>query len=797
MKPSADGPALREPGSPRRPPVRASSLLLLACALLLPCATVARAETLVARLVVNGEPEGDVFVERTPEGDFLVRASDLSASGFRETAAAVSGIAGEACVSLRSMTGVAFSFDEKTLSLELTAAPGVLPVRAIDFTPRRQGRIDRPKDTSAFLNYRVGYAAEEGFRSWDVENQLGARVGDVLFLADSSYTETPEDRSFVRLQSSATYDRRETMQRVVLGDVFASSGDLGNAVNLGGASVSKVFRIDPYFRSHPLAGVSGLVAMPSDARIYLDGTLLRTEKLAPGGFELKNLDYYGGASLVTVVIRDPFGREERIAAPFYFTDALLRKGLHEYSYNVGFLRKDFGVRSNRYGDFAFSAFHNYGASDAVTAGFRAEAGDGMANLGPQASLVLGRAGIVTSTVSGSYARERGGGVAGLLRYAYQDNTASATLFAKGYSKDYTILADGNALYRPRYDAGLGAGYRTPRAGSVSVALGAADTYGGPRRRSAALTYSRQVAGAATLFASYRKTREAGSTDEFFVGVTYNCARDASLSASVRGGDGTTTETVQAQKYVPVGEGYGFRAQAERTDGGGDSGTAVNPFIQYNGRHAILTGEYRGRFRDSGESRNSYRLTASGGIAAVGGAVGLTRPVTDSFAVVGVDNLAGVRVRVSNQEIGRTDGRGRVFVPALGSYYENQVAIDDKDIPIDYAVDEVVKYVSPPLRSGSMIRFNPRKLQAVTGSLSIRSGSDVRPAELVEVRTTVAGKPIVFQTGRKGAFYVEDVGPGTYRAAFDPDGKTCEFDLAVPASGEVVVDLGGIVCEMPR
>ncbi len=776
--------------------LRPSRLFILVCAFfLLPAA--ARADTVVVRLVVNGEPKGDVFAERTPDGDFLVRASDLAAAGLRETTGAVAEIGGEAFLFLRSMKGVSFSFDEKTLSLSLTAAPGILPVRTIDFTPSRQPRIDRPKDTSAFLNYRVGYTADDGSRSWNAENQLGLRAGDVLFLTDSAYTRTPADESFVRLQTSATRDRRETMQRAVLGDVFASSGDLGNAVNLGGASVSKVFRIDPYFRTHPLAGVSGLVAMPSDARIYLDGMLLRTEKLQAGGFELKNLDYYGGASVVTVVIRDPFGREERIASPFYFTDALLRKGLHEYSCNVGFLREDFGVRSNRYGALAFSAFHNYGASDAVTAGIRAEGGGGMANLGPQAYILLEGAGVLTAAASGSYDTERGGGAAGLLRYAYQDNTTGAHLLLKGYSKEYAILAEGAVMHRPRYEAGAGAGYGTRRAGSISIDLAAAGTYGGPGRRSAALTYSRKIAAPASLFASYRKTREAVSNDEIFVGVTYNLDRDVSLSASVAGGNGKTTETVQAQKYVPAGEGYGFRAQADRTDGGGESATGFNPFVQYNGRRAILTGEYRGRFPDRGGSRESYQLTASGGVAAVGGAVGLSRPVTDSFGVVAVDNLADVRVLVSNQVIGRTDAKGRVFVPAMGSYYENQVAIDDKDIPIDYTIDEVVKYVSPPLRGGSVIRFDVRKFQAVTGLLSVRAGEAVRPAEFLEVRMTVAGKDIVFPTGRRGEFYLENVAPGTYRAAFDAGGKTCEFDLTVPASGEVVVDLGGLVCEIPR
>ncbi len=788
---------LRSPDTAGATSVPPSRVLPLACALLfLLLYGAARADTLVLRLVVNGEPKGDVFVERTSGNDFLVRVPDLLAAGIRETYGAVTEIGGEPYIFLRSMEGVSFSFDEETLSLILTAVPGILPVRTIDFAPPRHRFVERPKDTSAFLNYRVGYGADDGYRSWDAENQLGVRVRDVLFLTDSSYRKSPADSSFVRLQSSATLDRPEMLRRAVLGDFFASSGELGNAVNLGGASVSKVFRIDPYLRTHPLAGVSGQVAVPSDAQVYLDGMLVRTEKLSPGGFELKNLDYYGGASRVTVVIRDPFGREDRLVTPFYFTDALLRAGLHEYSYNVGFLREDYGIRSNRYGALAFSAFHDYGVSDTLTAGLRAEGGGGMANGGPQASLLLGNAGIVTTSLSGSYDDARGGGIAGLVRYVFQDNVFSARLFMKGFSREYAVLAASDSvLGTPRYEAGAGVGYGTRRAGSIAVDFSAAGAYGGLTRRSAAVTYSRKIAEPAVLFASYHKTRDTESVDEAFLGITYNLGASCSVAGSVAGGDGKTTETAQVQKYIPPGEGYGFRVLADRTDGEGESSTGINPFVQYNGRPGILTAEYRGRYAEGGENRNSYRLTASGGIAAVGGAVGVSRPVADSFGVVAVDNLADVRVLVSNQEIGRTDAKGRLFVPVLGSYYENQVAIDDRDIPIDYSVDEVQKYVLPPLRGGAVIRFGARKFQAVTGTLSVRAGGAVRPAEFLEVRTTVAGKDLVFPTGRKGEFYVENVPPGTYRGAFDAGGKTCEFDLTVPVSGEVIVDLGGIVCEM--
>lgn len=752
-------------------------------------------------VVLNGESRGDLFVERTEEGDFLVKEKDLRRIGFRDPAGAVETIDGERYLSLRSMEGVSFVFQEKTLALEITASPALLPKRAIDFLPGRQPKVFYPKDPGGFLNYQVGYNAGDSlaFRSWDVTNQLGVRAGDILFQSDSSFTGTPGDSRFVRLMTNATWDRRETLQRAVAGDFLASSGELGANVNLGGISVSKVFRIDPYFYWYPLANVSGLLPLASEMEVYLDGIRIRTEKLPPGEFELRNLYQYDGSSQVAIVIRDPFGTERRIEFPFYFTNTLLRKGLHEYSYNVGALRESFGSESNRYGPVAFSAFHRYGLSDAVTAGGRAEGGGGVVNLGPEMTFRVRQAGVVVASLSAAHDDGKGFGAAGLLRYAYQGRRWTGQSFLKGFSRKYAVVGEEVRPDRTRLEAGFGAGYGSRAAGSLSLNLSFADRYAGTDRFAGAVIYSKIIGRDATLRLSYRKSRdEGGVQDEFFLGLTWYPWRETSFTASYQGGDGGNVETLQFQKNPPTGEGYGFRGSVVRTDpSSSSSSTTVDPFLQYNGRYGVYTAEYRAEVPGDGPATETARLSAAGGIAYVGGRVGFSRPVTDSFGLVRVDRLEGVRVYLNNQEIGRTDASGEVFLPDLGSYYENQVSIDDRDIPIDYSLSEVVRYVSPPLRSGSVIPFEVKKFQAVTGALSIRRGEETLPAEYYEVRMTSDGEEITFPTGKGGEFYLENAAPGRYRGvALVPD-RSCAFEATIPKSDEMLIELGGIACEETR
>lgn len=751
------------------------------------------------RVVLNGEGKGDLFVEPSGEGDFLVKEEDLVRIGFRDPVGALHLVDGERYRSLRSMEGVSFAFREKTLTLEITASPALLPKREIDFLPARQKKVLYPKDPAAFLNYQVGYNAGDSFsfRSWDGTGQVGVRAGEVLLLSDSSFTKTREESRFVRLMTTATWDRRETLQRAVAGDLLASSGELGADVNLGGLSFSKVYRIDPYFYPYPLANVSGMLPLASELEVYLDGIRIRTEKLPPGGFDLRNLTHYNGSSQITVVVRDPFGTERRIEFPFYFTDALLREGLHEYSYNAGALREEYGSESNRYGHAAFSAFHRYGLSDAVTVGGRAEGSKGVVNLGPEALFRVRQAGVLAASVSAAHDDGEGFGAAGLLRYSYQGREWNGQAFLKRFSRKYAVIGEEVRPDRSRTETGFGAGYGSREMGSISLDLAFTDRYEGPDRFAGALTYSKNVGRNSTLRLTWRKTHEEGSQDEIFLGLTWYPRRELSLSASYRGGDGRNVETLQVRKNVPTGEGYGFRGSVERTDSPGSSATTVDPFLQYNGRYGIYTAEYRASVPDDGPTTESARLSAAGGIVSVGGRVGLSRPVTDSFGLVRVDRLEGVRVSLNNQEIGRTDSSGEVFLPNLGSYYENQVSINDRDIPIEYSLSEVVRFVSPPLRSGSVIPFEVEKFQAVTGTLSIRRGGETLPAEYYEVRMRSDGEEVVFPTGKGGEFYLENAAPGRYRGTVQVPDRPCAFEVTIPKSDEMLIELGGLSCEETR
>lgn len=777
---------------------RASLLLSLLLGFLFLPSGARCADSFYVKVFLNGEEKGEFLVRLLDDGDFLMRTADLSAMGLSVPPGRTTEVDGEPHRSLRSLEKMSFTFREKTLSIELTAHPSVLPMRVVDFRPPRQPRVLYPKDPSGFFNYGVtwtgGNPGDAG--SLDVTGQAGARRGDFLFLSDAAFEKTRVDQRLVRLSTNVTRDRRETMQRLAFGDLTASSGSLGTGVNLGGAGFSKVYRIDPYLLRYPLASVGGMVSLPSEAEVFLGGTRIRTEKLSPGQFELKNISSLGGRSDVTVVIKDSFGREQRINFPFYFAETLLEKDLHEYSYNIGFLRRKFGEESDRYGPIAFSAFHNYGVSDRVTLGGRGEGTVDGANVGPQASFRIGDAGIVALSLAGSARRDGRLGAAGEATHSFQGRAVGTRFLLKGVSREYAVAAEEgrDSTDGIRYEVGGGASYGTPRMGTFSADADFLKRHAGTDRRSLSASWSRNVGWNVSMLGTFRNVREGETVNEVMLGLNYYPGRDLSLAASFRAAGGVRGETVQARKNLPAGEGLGCSVSVERMDSTALSSTAVNPSVQYNARFGSYAAEYRRERIDGNGGSGIFRLSAYGGIARVGGTFGFSRPIEDSFGLVSVGGLEGIRVYHNNQELGRTDKRGNLFLPSLGSYYENRISIEDKDIPIEYSLREVLKVVSPPLRSGSRIPFEVKRFQAVTGALGFLRDGEWKPAEYVEARVPSDGKEVAFPTGKGGEFYVEDLGAGTHAASMEQEGTRCLFEMTVPSTEDTVVDLGRLTCE---
>lgn len=766
-------------------------------------------ETMVLRATLNTVDKGDVFVHRTSEGDFLVKTENLKAMGFKEPIGPVITVDDEPHSALRSLPGVSFVFDDRLLALNITAEAQLLTDTSLDLRGRRRARGITPRDNSVFFNYALDYAGSNATAGGKVDftGETGWRFGDYLFMTNATTQAANGTHQLTRLMSSVTHDDRERLLRVVAGDFFTPSRGFGNSVNLGGISIGKLYSLDPYYVQNPMQNIRGSVATPSQLELYVDGQRIRSEQIQPGGFELRDILAYGGASSAQVVLRDAFGRVQQFDYSFYFSDQPLAEGLHDYSYSLGALRENYGVESNRYGAAAFSALHRYGVSNALTLGAFAEGTRGLLNAGPSATLVLGSAGVLSLTL-GASSFEGLRGHAASVGYNYQSRRWSLGFLLRRDNGSYTTLGNPVVISNRKYDGTFSASYNLAGAGSISLSHSAMATNAGPatapltqgqlvttttslNSRVTALTYSVPlVSGKAFLTTRLSHIRQdQARRNEAFVGLTYYFENNYSATANLRKDQTGGSEFFQFAKNQPVGEGLGFLVSGDHSD---STGSQAQSTVQYNAPAAVLRGNYV-TSNSQGQSTRNLRLSLAGGVAYVGGVVGFGRPVTDSFGIVKVDNLAGVDVSVNGQAMGKTDSRGTLFLPTLSAYYDSDVSISAESVPMEYSVPVTKLKISPSLRSGTVIDFGVTKLQAFTGILKgVRQGQS-KPLEFFEIALTVEGKPVKLPTGRSGEFYVEHLKPGTYPASVQVEDRPCQFDLKVPESKETFVELGEFVC----
>lgn len=760
-------------------------------------------QLLVIEINLNGVRKGDFTVFATPNGDFLLGESDLKEMGVQAPYGTPVVLEGEPRFSLRALQARDMRFDEATLALFVSLPPERLPTKSLDLQSGRPQRMLEPNDNSAFFNYRAFYFGDNagGPANLTLSTELGVRVGGYLLRSESAHARGNSLSQNIRYSTNLTHDNRRTLQRWTLGDFSATSGDLGGVLNLGGVSFSKSYQIDPYLIRQPMASFIGNITSPAQAEIYLDGVRVRTETLQPGQFALRNLNYYGGQREITVVIRDRLGRETTLAYPFYFTDANLREGLHEYSYNLGFQRENLGITSNDYGKLALSAFHRYGISDNLTLGGRGEAEAGRFNVGTMAALRMDNVGVVSGSLSAGR-NQTGKGWAGVARYTYQAHQFSGQAELRRTSPQYETIGQSATADRPKTEMSASASYGTPLIGSLSLDWRQLRQYQGSDQRSVSLGYSRNLFGSVSLQASISRvndTSDATASNIFFLALTYSPKRDVTTNFFHSQQAGTSRDVLQFGTNTPVGEGVGYRIVSERnsSDGAG-AGYRFAPSLQYNGQHGVYTADFVSSRSAGGASQLSYQLGVGGSIAYVADTLAFSRPVTDSFGIVKVGELEGVRVYHSSQEIGRTDSTGKVFLPNLGSYVSNGVAIDDRDIPIDYLIAEKELNISPPLRSGSFIRFDLMRIQATTGKLSVRIAGQAQPVEYLDLHITSDGKEVTAPTGRGGEFYIENLAPGRHAARFVLGERRCNFELTIPSSQEMLIDLGELhVCQFDR
>ena len=520
-----------------------------------PAAKDARA---ILLLVIEGQPQGEVEV-RLRGGDIVLPIDALNEIGIalvgeREM------LDGIEHVSLASLVDdLLYSFNEDELLLNVAPREQIKQNSVIDLRQLyRPNNIEYGKETSAFLNY-AGRATN--FKHFDAAFETGVSVqGHLLF---SNFT-VDRDGKFIRGLTNLTFDFPDSLLRVTVGDAFTAGDALGGSLFIGGLKVARQFTLDPYFVRFPSFGLSGAVQGASTLDVYVDGRLVRSQQVQPGTFELQNLPVIRGAGATQVVVRDAFGRQETISSPYYFSTGMLKPGLQEYSYALGYRRNRIGKDSWDYDHPSAQGTHRFGIKNWLTAGFRAEAADDMINGGASGTFRLPYGELEVTGAASHDSGLNGGAVS--VGYTYLSKPFSAGGMFRYQSNEYSHLSLPVSVNRAELEGTLFGAVPIGTRVNLTLQYTAARYRNNQERDRIGLLGLFRLTKRTNLLATAAYNRvDRAKRFEGFVQLTHFFGHKTTASVSHRQTGKQRLESLQVQRPLGLGQDYGYRAEVQEGD----------------------------------------------------------------------------------------------------------------------------------------------------------------------------------------------------------------------------------------
>lgn len=755
-------------------------------------------EAIVLAVRVNQVARGDALVVPV-EGsrDLWVREGDTRRFGLALPPPGEAMERSGEFVRFRDSPRLGLAVDLDRLELAIEAAPDLLARQQFSLSMQPPLQPAAQGAPNGFVNWAVGRQAFTGSASTTTADVLvNAAVRDWVARSDWHWVSQGRADPLQRGRSFLLHDDTGRMLRWSAGDVQPAGGYASRSPAVAGIAVERLFAVSPGFTPSPTTTLAGSVRSPAVAEIYVDGARIRTIDLAPGTYEFRDLSYFSGLRNVEVVLRDRAGNIETLKLPVYFAGDSLRAGLHEFRYAAGSPRTSW-EGEGAYAGFAVSGRHRYGLTDDVTVGASFESVPGYRAAGIQAVARVVTLGLVGANLAWSQGDAGRQGQSVLASWSYGGRRASASATAFFQTRDFGAMPGGGLSLAPgrpreRLAASIGTGIGPQRTLTVDASRGR--TWDGPSDSLVAARLSQGLANGAAvdLAVAWRDDGRARGTD-VSIGVSIPLGSGVTLnSVAVRRAGEAARLATSASSSMPAGEGLGWRVNAEHEA----DITGADAHVRGNGRFAAASASVR-RVATRGQAASTGTdVRLEGSIAAIGDRVFLSRPVAQSFALAEVPGLEGVRIYQNGQLAGRTDAQGRLLVPALGGYGVNQLAIDDRDVPVDREIKQVRIDVVPRDFVGAVARFETKRVSSLGGLLVAEVGGQPVAVASGEVTLRGAKGEAAGITGPEGDFHFDDLEPGRYEIEALNRRVKCRASVELPEGRGPFVDLGRVRCHAP-
>ena len=723
-------------------------------------------------------------------------------------------------------TGISVSYDPQTLQLLFNIPPNMTAARNIAIAPRGEilGSFQRPANFSAFTNILgsldyVEQGAKTGLQ--DPVFQIDSGIWMHGFEAENQGVWQPGVRGaeYQRQGSRIVYDDTADVIRFTAGDLLPVSQGFQGSPQMAGLSLYRSYGVlQPETSVRPSGDQSFVLSRPATVNVSVNGIQVRTMRLQPGTYNLRDFPFAQGANDITLSIVDDTGAERTLHFNVFFNQTQLAPGISEFGLWAGVEAPLVSYGPHYTGTMAITGYYRRGITQALTLGANFQGDKDTQLLGGQSLFSL-PIGTFSLDVAGSHQKHVGDGYAATLTYQrlfeFVGGTGdSLNLAVSTRSRNFQELQSGvtvlptpiiptpptplitnnpysyelSGSYTHAFDenfyTSLSAHYSKGREGNVDV-----------QDYHAIMGYRISSTFGVTLDTSY----QTGTGFQKGFGALLSLTWSMSPSDSIRN-DFNTRENDDRLSYQSIhGNGvgaYNIQGTLERADNGsGFQGTA-----NYVGNRGLIglthsTSFAGGDLGHVSDQRTSLNVATSVGFA--DGAASVGQPVSQAFAILKPNsNLGGADVianPVPNADYytAETGWLGTALEGDLAAYVPRTITVEAPNAPPGYDMGAGAYRVLPPYRAGYRLDVGSEYSVTAMGTLLDAHGNPVSlvAGKAIEVDNP-SRPPVELFTNSKGRFGISGLKPGKWRVEMLTEPVTV-YELDVPENAVGVVRAGDL------
>lgn len=695
----------------------------------------------------------------------------------------------QSLLELGDIPDLQYHYQQEIQALSLTIPLNRLNHGRRTFVQESSPDIEVSKGTGLLLNYDLygsyssdKYKSLSAFTEWRFFNPYGVLTNTSSFQTRYSPFQNGWKNQAVRLDTQWETSWSDSAISLRLGDTLTASLPWSRSTRIGGIQLSRNFALQPYLSTAPLPSFLGEATLPSTAELYINGIKQYEQNVPSGPFEIQTMPYINGAGNATMVLTDTQGRQQRMDVPFYSTTTLLREGLADWSIEAGYVRKDYGIRSNRYAkEEVFSGTFRYGLTNFITTELHAETTRDLVNYGMGANIQLGHLGVITGSLANSRFTEEHGKVSGrmhTLGYQWQGKYFHINARLNKADKDYRDVAYVYGSEHPKINQTISTGLNLGRWGSLGVSYIKFGFFKEPESRYANAYWSKSIGRSTYVSINYNKSLSGNRDSSVYAGISFSLGDNYRVSSSVSHARDQQRYTVDINKATRENMGWSWNLHGSHAD---------------SMSSLYTNADYRGRYGDYGvgaqfdKHQQAGYLSTRGSVVAMSGGVFPGRQITDGFAVVSTNGVTDVPVKLQNNLYGTTNRSGLLLVSPLNAYQRNKIDIDTINLPANMSIDKITTNISTQTKSGTRVLFKIEPVRAATLVLQDEQGEPIKLGTQVilnrQHNTMVAYDGIVYLDK------LEDMN----RLEVNSEQLNCAIEFEFTSKEATIPQLGPFIC----